>query len=67
MKETLKGLIISIIAATLICAAFHLFFASVDYIGAAIGVTSASEMVVLAQLIFYLLFGLGMFILSRIC
>ena len=66
MKETLKALIISIIVAILICVAFHLFFASVDYIGAAIGLTSASEMVVLAQLVFYLLFGLGMFILSRI-
>ena len=66
MKETLKDIIISIIVAILVCAAVKGFFASVDYIGAAIGLTSASEMVVLAQLIFYLLFGLGMFILSRI-
>ena len=66
MKETLKALIESIIAATLICVAFQLFFVSVDYIGAAIGLTSASEMVVLAQLVFYLLFGLGMYILDRI-
>ena len=66
MLEALKTIIISIIAATLICAAFHLFFASVDYIGAAIGLTSGSEMVMLAQIVFYLLFGLGMFILDRI-
>ena len=66
MLEALKTIIISIIAATLICVAFHLFFASVDYIGAAIGLTSASEMVVLAQLVFYLLFGLGMFIIGKI-
>ena len=66
MLEAVKTIIISIIAATLICAAFHLFFASVDYIGAAIGLTSGSEMVMLAQIVFYLLFGLGMFILDRI-
>ena len=66
MLETVKALIESIIAAILICAAFQLFFASVDYIGAAIGLTSGSDMVMLAQLVFYLLFGLGMFILDRI-
>lgn len=66
MLETLKTFIISIIAAILICVAFQLFFASVDYIGAAIGLTSGSEMVLLAQLIFYLLFGVGMFIIGRI-
>ena len=66
MKETLKALVESIIAAILICVAFQLFFVSVDYIGAAIGLTSASEMVVLAQLVFYLLFGLGMFIIGKI-
>ena len=65
MKKTIETLE-AIIAATLIWAAFHLFFASVDYIGAAIGLTSGSEMVMLAQIVFYLLFGLGMFILDRI-
>ena len=66
MLEAVKTIIISIIAAILICVAFHLFFASVDYIGAAIGLTSGSDMVMLAQLVFYLLLGLGMFILDRI-
>ena len=66
MLEALKTIIISIIAATLICAAFHLFFASVDYIGTAIGLTSGSDMVLLSQLIFYLLFAAGMFVLDRI-
>ena len=66
MKETLKALIISIIAAILICVAFQLFFASVDYIGTAIGLTYGSDMVLLSQLIFYLLFAVGMFVLDRI-
>ena len=66
MKETLKTIITAIIIAILICVAIELFFASVDYIGTAIGLTSGSDMVLLSQLIFYLLFGLGMFILSRI-
>ena len=66
MKETLKTIITAIIIAILICVAIELFFASVDYIGAAIGLTSGSDMVLLAQLIFYLLFATGMLILNRI-
>ena len=66
MKETLKTIIAAIIVAILICVAIELFFASVDYIGAVIGLTSTSEMVLLSQLIFYLLFATGMLILDRI-
>ena len=66
MKETLKTIITAIIIAILICVAIELFFASVDYIGTAIGLTSGSDMVLLSQLIFYLLFAVGMFILDRI-
>ena len=66
MKETLKTIITAIIIAILICVAIELFFASVDYIGTAIGLTSGSDMVLLAQLIFYLLFATGMLILNRI-
>ena len=66
MKETLKTIIAAIIIATLICVALELFVTSVDYIGAAIGLTSGSDMVLLSQLIFYLLFAVGMFVLDRI-
>ena len=66
MKETLKTIITAIIIAILICVAIELFFASVDYIGTAIGLTSGSDMVLLSQLIFYLLFAAGMFVLDRI-
>lgn len=66
MKETLKTIITAIIIAILICVAIELFFASVDYIGTAIGLTSGSDMVLLSQLIFYLLFAVGMFVLDRI-
>ena len=66
MKETSKTIITAIIIAILICVAIELFFACVDYIGTAIGLTSGSDMVLLAQLIFYLLFATGMLILKRI-
>ena len=66
MKETLKTIITAIIIAILICVAIELFFASVDYIGAVIGLISTSEMVMLSQLLFYLLFAVGMFVLDRI-
>ena len=66
MKETLKTIIAAIIVAILICVAIELFFSSVDYISAAIGLTSGSDMVLLSQLIFYLLFAVGMFVLDRI-
>ena len=66
MKETLKTIITAIIIAILICVAIELFFASVDYIGAVIGLTSTSEMVMLSQLLFYLLLAVGMFVLDRI-
>ena len=66
MLEAVKTIITAIIIATLICVALELFVTSVDYIGAAIGLTSGSDMVLLAQLIFYLLFTTGMLILKRI-
>ena len=66
MKETLKTIITAIIIAILICVAIELFFASVDYIGTALGLISGSEKVMLSQLIFYLLFSVGMFVLDRI-
>ena len=65
MLEAVKNIITAIIIATLIYVALELFVTSVDYIGAAIGLTSGSDMVLLAQIVFYLLFGLGMFILDR--
>ena len=66
MKETLKDIISAIIIAILICVAIELFFASVDYIGTALELTSCSEKVMLSQLIFFLLFAVGMFVLDRI-
>ena len=66
MLKALKNIITAIIIATLICVSIELFVTSVDYIGAAIGLTSGSDMVLLAQLIFYLLFATGMLILNRI-
>ena len=66
MLEAVKTIITAIIIATLICVALELFVTSVDYIGAVIGLNSASDMVLLAQLIFYLLFAVGMFVLDRI-
>ena len=66
MKETSKTIITAIIIAILICVAIELFFASVDYIGTAIGLTSGSDMVLLSQLIFYLLFAVGLLVLDRI-
>ena len=66
MKETLKTIITAIIIAILICVAIELFFASVDYIGTALELISSSEKVMLSQLIFYLLFAVGMFVLDRI-
>ena len=66
MKETLKTIITASIIAILICVAMEIIFASVDYIGTAIGLTSGSDMILLSQLIFYLLFAVGMFILDRI-